>query len=573
MKLLDLYAAITLDTEKYDKGVKRAVNQGEELRKQLKTGLANAGKAAAAGIGVASGAIVSLGKIGLDYNKQMESYTTNFSVMLGDNEKAIQKVEELKRLGASTPFEMADLAQATQTLLAFNVSADESSGILTRLGDISLGNVQKFESLTRAYGKMNASQKVSLEDINIMIDAGFNPLLLIAEKTGESMTALYKRVSDGAVAFSEVQSAIETATSEGGQFFNGMQEASQTTEGMISTLSDNVKSKIGEAFQNVSAIIQDSLLPKAIEFVDSVDTEQIVEEVQAAIQTFKDFIPVIAGATTALVTFKTAVAIASFLDKLRKATEGVTTAQQLFNAVLGANPIFAVISLVTGLVAALVTLYATNEEFRVKVNAAWQAVKETVMNAAAAFEGALGKFFDYLVYLGPKIDDFLDSIPKKMRQVGSDLLVGLWNGISDKVAWLKDKVSSVVDKIKSWFTGKDGFDEHSPSRWANQVFRYVMEGGANGLEAGSNALYRTANKIVGNVKDSLSQNVGSVRFADSGVGRSSAGIINGFAGVPASGGNMTVNLMMPDGNVFARYYLPSFIDVAKANGTPIANPT
>ena len=212
--------------------------------------------------------IIALGKVGLEYNAQMESYTTNFEVMLGSAEKAATKVEELKVLSAKTPFEMGDLASATQTLLAFNVSAEESTGILQMLGDISLGNAQKLESLTRAYGKMNSSQKVTLEDINMMIDAGFNPLLLVSENTGESMEELYKRISDGEVAFSEIQDAMKQATSEGGQFYQGMEKASQTLEGLTSTLKDNAQAFVGSLFKPLSDFASSEALPKVIGWME-----------------------------------------------------------------------------------------------------------------------------------------------------------------------------------------------------------------------------------------------------------------------------------------------------------------
>lgn len=240
----------------------------EGLANSLKTGVTAGAKAAATAIAAASAAVVALGTVGLDYNKQMESYTTNFDVMLGDTAAAAEKVEELKEMGAKTPFEMADLASATQTLLAFNVSSSDTGDILTQLGDISLGNVQKLESLTRAYGKMNASQKVSLEDINMMIDAGFNPLLLVAAETGEAMTDVYKRISDGGVAFSEIQDAIKKATAEGGQFYKGMEKASKTTDGLISTLEDNAKALVGEVFKPVSDGLRDDVLPAAIGAVE-----------------------------------------------------------------------------------------------------------------------------------------------------------------------------------------------------------------------------------------------------------------------------------------------------------------
>lgn len=70
----------------------------------------------------------------------------------------------------------------------------------------------------------------------------------------------------------------------------------------------------------------------------------------------------------------------------------------------------------------------------------------------------------------------VSELPGKMITAGKDLVEGIWNGISDKVAWLKGKVSGVVDKIKGWFTGSDGFDTHSPSKWSEGVFTNVMQG-------------------------------------------------------------------------------------------------
>lgn len=268
INLFDLYAKITLDDSDYTEGLEDASHKTSNFASKLKSGLATAAKVTTAALAATGTAVIGLGKIALDYNAQMESYTTDFEVMLGDVEAAALKVEELKELGASTPFEMTDLAEATKTLLAFNVSADDSTDVLKSLGDISLGNVQKLESLTRAYGKMNAAQKVTLEDINMMIDAGFNPLLIVAEQTGETMEEVYDRISSGEVAFEEIQNAIETATSEGGQFFQGMEKASQNFEGRMSTLKDNATALLGTIFQPITDGISQNVLPKMIENVD-----------------------------------------------------------------------------------------------------------------------------------------------------------------------------------------------------------------------------------------------------------------------------------------------------------------
>ena len=172
-------------------------------------------------------------KSGVQYNATMQSYLTNFQVMLGSEEQAAQKLAEIRKMAAATPFSLSDLTNGTQTLLQFGIAADDTTGVLKKLGDISLGNADKMQTLVRAYGKMSSAQKVTLENVNMMIDAGFNPLNQICDATGETMSALYQRITDGKVPFSELEAAVEAATSQGGQFFNGMLEASQTYDEVV----------------------------------------------------------------------------------------------------------------------------------------------------------------------------------------------------------------------------------------------------------------------------------------------------------------------------------------------------
>ena len=215
----------------------------------------------------AAESLQSVVKSGIEYNAGMENYLTNFKVMLGDEQLAAEKLEEIRRMAASTPFTLSDLTDGTQTLLQFGIAADDTTGVLKQLGDISLGNADKLQTLVRAYGKMSSAQKVTLENVNMMIDAGFNPLNQICDATGESMSDLYKRISDGKVGFDELASAVNAATSEGGQFYNGMLEASQTYEGRLSTLSDNTKALLGKlsdsfysSLSNLIPIANDAVL-------------------------------------------------------------------------------------------------------------------------------------------------------------------------------------------------------------------------------------------------------------------------------------------------------------------------
>lgn len=354
----------------------------------------------------AASALESVVKSGISYNAGMESYLTNFKVMLGDEQLAAEKLEEIRKMAASTPFKLSNLSDATQTLLQFGIAADDTTGVLKQLGDISLGNADKLQTLVRAYGKMSSAQKVTLENVNMMIDAGFNPLNQICATTGESMSDLYKRISDGKVGFDELASAVNAATSEGGQFYNGMLEASQTVNGRLSTLQDNISALVGKLTEDLFTAFGD-IIGKGNELVvtfldDDEKMRQLKETIGiatavvaaagAAFLSYKGAVTV----TTAVTTAQTAATAA--LAAMHKAEEsgvkGLAVAQAGLNAVMKANPIGLVVSLAAALVTGLVTAYNTSEIFRNGVNHAFQSVANT---AKSAIGGAIG-WLDQLSY-------------------------------------------------------------------------------------------------------------------------------------------------------------------------------
>lgn len=118
------------------------------------------------------------------------------------------------------------------------------------------------------------------------------------------------------------------------------------------------------------------------------------------------------------------------------------------------------------------------------------------------------------------VDGFLDGV-EKLEEVGEQLLAGLWQGISNKFQWLKDKVGGVVDGIIERFTGKDGFDEHSPSKVFKTIGEYMMQGLAIGMENSKGEVMETAEDIINEVTNRFSgvynvltahQDVGDLEF-------------------------------------------------------------
>lgn len=360
----------------------------------------------------ASSKLAEVVKSGVDYNATMESYLTNFKVMLGSEEAAATKLSEIRKMAASTPFSLDDLTGGTQTLLQFGIAADDTTGVLQRLGDISLGNAEKLQTLTRAYGKMSSAQKVTLENVNMMIDAGFNPLNQICDATGESMSDLYKRISDGKVSFSELEAAVEAATSQGGQFYNGMLEASQTFSGRMSTLKDNVSALTGELTSGLFAALGDLVVKLNEVVVSFLDSDEKMAQLK---ETIGIATAVVAAAGTAFLTYKGYVAAATAIEVIHTAAttamtaahkaaeagaKGLAVAQAALNAVMKANTVGIVVSAVAALAAGLVTAYKTSETFRNFVGGAFQ----FVANIAKSTIGAAIGWLDQLSY---KLNNFL----------------------------------------------------------------------------------------------------------------------------------------------------------------------
>jgi tape measure domain-containing protein len=210
--------------------------------------------------------IAGLAEFGLKYNSTMQDLQTSFKVMLGSQEKAVAMTDKLNKMGAQTPFETAQLAEYTKTMLAFGYTENNVLPIMSRLGDVSLGNNAKMSSLTRTMGQINALGKLQGGDLNQLIGQGWNPLNEIMKKTGETTEQIRKRMSAGKVTYKEVEDALVSTTSKGGQFYNGMAEGSKTLSGQISTLKDNFSMLIGDLTKPIFDKLQ-QILPKIISFV------------------------------------------------------------------------------------------------------------------------------------------------------------------------------------------------------------------------------------------------------------------------------------------------------------------
>lgn len=440
----------------------------------------------------------------VDYQKSMEYYTTSFTVMTGSADKASETVKKLADIGATTPFDMPQLADATSLLMNFGFSADDAVDSMMMLGDISQGNADKLDTIARAYGKMNSAQKVTLENINMMIDAGFNPLQEISEKTGESMQSLYDRISKGKMSVDEITESMKRSTAEGGKYFQSMDAQSKTLDGRLSTLSDTVNSKLGEALQPILQKAADEWIPNITNAIDNMDIDSVVSVIDEIVSGVGDLfgfimgngdtiISLVAGIGTAMLTWNVASMINGVVTAVKAfqmANEGATVAQALLNGVMNANPIMLIATLLAGLTATIITLWNTNEGFRETVTNVWNAFKDTVGNVITSVGGFIGNLISWFQALPGNIGAFLGEV------------------IGNVQNWASNMVSRASEAGSNFVNGVVSFISGLPSavwNWLSSALTNVWNFAGQLAQAGANAASGLVNNIVGKIRSLPSQ--------------------------------------------------------------------
>ena len=424
---------VKIDSSSAEKSVNSLSNKTDKLSRMF----TKFGKTMTIGV---TAPLTALATAGINYNASMETYLANLTTLLGGNQQEAQKLlNTLKEMAATTPYETTDLVKATQKMMAFGISANDSLQYLQMIGDIAMGDANKMDSLTLAFSQMGASGRASMEDINQMIDQGFNPLTIVAQKTGESMADLRDRVSAGEVSFQEIADAMKTATSEGGIYFGSMDKASQTTAGKISTLKDDFNSALGE--------MTESLLPFATKGVERMSKlaqwfANLDDNGKKLVLTFAGIAMAIGPVSLAIgklieigSNIKKMITLVKSWNLITKAqtvaTKAMAVAQGLLNAVMNANPIILIVTAIVAVIAGLVLLYKKFEWFRNAVNAV----------------------FDFIIGIVQTVIDFFKNNWQTILLFILNPFAGVFKILYDKFEGFRNFVNTIVEAIKGFFIG------------------------------------------------------------------------------------------------------------------------
>jgi tape measure domain-containing protein len=172
---------------------------------------------------------------------EFELVSMQLQVLTGSASQAKGMIEELYRLGLESPFGAQDFLDSAKILGQFGVSLSKTTELVKIIGDVALGDVDKFNRMSIAFGQMSASGRLMGQDLLQMVNAGMNPLFYISQRTGESLQQLRFRMEAGKVTVREVTQAFRDATAEGGRFYGATQQINMTLMGQWLQFKENLQ--------------------------------------------------------------------------------------------------------------------------------------------------------------------------------------------------------------------------------------------------------------------------------------------------------------------------------------------
>lgn len=510
MNLFDLFARIVLDTGEYEKGLDEASRKTNSFADNLKTGLTTAAKVGAAAIGVASTAVTALTK----------SAVENYS----EYEQLVGGVETLFKQSADAVIGYAENAYKTA-----GMSANEYMETVT---SFSASLLQSLDGDTE-----KAAKKADLA-ITDMADN--------ANKMGTAMESI--------------------------------QNAYQGFAKQNYTMLDNLKLGYGGTKEEMQRLLDDANALNAAQgnytnysiesYADIVDAIHTVQtEMGITGTTALEASSTIQGSVSSM-----KAAWSNFVTGLGNDNADITelSTQLIESVVTVADNAIPVIETVLENIATAVTEYAPEmiEKF---VSYAIDKLPDIValgMRLVISLGKGIAENLPEIVRAALETVDvivstIIESLPE-LKNVGNRIVEGIWEGIKGMASWFKEKIKdffgAAVGEVK------DFLGIHSPSR----VFADIGKNMALGLGAGWDGEYSSIAKDISN---GLQFETGSVGFGASGIGMSSATMVNSIGDVGHNGGNFSFNLILPDGTPLASYLFGPLVDYSKANGTPILNPT
>ena len=201
------------------------------------TGLAGVGLAVG-GLGMLASGIAGAATSMISGNAQMETYETQLGTMMGSVDAAKERIKQLAKIGAETPFELTQLVAAEKIMMGFGLTSEKTMKLTgqnldeyrTSMGDMAAGTGTDLSEITNLWAKFGSGATgeslARLQELGIVTKEQLAEVGIQFSKSGELLSPLPEAMS----------AAMKIADQK---FGGGMKALSATFDGQMSTLSDN----------------------------------------------------------------------------------------------------------------------------------------------------------------------------------------------------------------------------------------------------------------------------------------------------------------------------------------------
>ncbi len=446
--------------------------------------------ALAAGVAIAAA-------LGSSISTAMEGSAQKVSFeVLGGKDKGDQLYGALTKFAQDSIFGN-EVYKDAQTMLGFGIAIDTVLPRIKQLGDLSMGNAQKLESLSLVFAQTTAAGKLMGQDALQYINAGWNPLQEMVKMTGKSLTYWKEQMEDGAITAAMVGKALDHATGPMGSFYKMTEKIGDTTYGKWQAFKgqlEGIALQLGTALLPVAGKVIDYLAHLADAIGPLIVTMQpvfdalgtgfdylvlVIGGVSSALQVAggwimqnKDWLMALGGAVLAgAAAYKIFQAwqVLSYMWMMREliakallvtVTGGLATATAFLNAVFLASPIGWIVLGVAALTAGIIYAWKKFDWFRGAVYGAWEVLKVFGSMLYELTIGQIKRLIEGLGGLGSAL----------MKLFGGDFS-GAWEDAKEAAGKLSgvDTIKAVIEDGKqiggAWKKGyADGIEDFQHSQ-------------------------------------------------------------------------------------------------------------
>ena len=289
-----------------------------------------------------------------------------FTTMLRSGEKADKLMAEAVDFAAHTPFDLQGVADGIRQLLAYGTAAEDAIEEVEMLGNVAAGLSVPLNDMIYLYGTLRSQGRAYTVDIRQFAGRGVPIYEELSKVLGVTVEQVNEFITAGKVGFAEVEQAFKNMTSEGGMFYNLMQEQSKTITGQISNLKDNIDMMFNEMGQNAEGFISDVISGASYLVEHYKDVLRVLGTLVAMYGSYRATLMLVAAAQKATVAAGNVRAWLSLAKGIRTAKDAVTA----LNLAVKANPLGLIVSAVTGLIAAISSWVSKQREAREEIEAA-----------------------------------------------------------------------------------------------------------------------------------------------------------------------------------------------------------